>query len=171
VKTDAVDGERVAAEGNADTVPLTSLVEAVSDAESVDDGRERVDADGGPGGGPAAAVRRVKRELFPDRDFRFDEPVVKENLDDILLFLVALRDSDTHGKQLMEDLSWLFDARLSPGTVYPELHDLDGDDLLMVHEKVRTKEYKVADDEELRRQLRTAVRQHLALALVLSTAV
>jgi DNA-binding PadR family transcriptional regulator len=76
--------------------------------------------------------------------------------------LVALRDSDTHGKGLMEDLETVFDADLSPGTVYPRLHDLD-DDLLRVQELVRTKEYRIDDDEDARDRIEEAMRQHLAL--------
>jgi DNA-binding PadR family transcriptional regulator len=104
----------------------------------------------------------VTNTLFDD-PFAFDESVVKGNLDEILLMLVALRDSDTHGKGLMEDLETVFDADLSPGTVYPRLHDLDDDDLLRVQELVRTKEYRIDDDEDARDRIEEAMRQHLAL--------
>ena len=67
----------------------------------------------------------VLKTLLGGPEFRFDESIVKENLDVILLLLVANRSSGTHGKGLMGDLATIFDAHLSPGTVYPQLHDLE----------------------------------------------
>lgn len=101
--------------------------------------------------------------LFPDEPFAFEEDLVKGNLDEILILLVAMRETDTHGKGLMEDLSLLFDARLSPGTVYPQLHDLDEDGILEMYELVRTKEYRVDDLELAKERVHAAMRQHLAL--------
>lgn len=95
--------------------------------------------------------------------FEFDEAMVKQSLDELLLLLVALGDSDTHGKGLMEDLSTLFDADLSPGTVYPRLHELEEQELLQMHELVRTKEYRLEDEEQVRERIERAMRQHLAL--------
>lgn len=115
---------------------------------------------------PERVVAGAVRTLFPDGDFRFDEAVVKQNLAELLVLLVALRDGETHGKGLMGDISRLFDSQLSPGTVYPRLHELEEADVLLVHEMVRTKEYRISDDAEARRRLDRAMRQHLALGLV-----
>lgn len=109
----------------------------------------------------------VLDELFPDQQFRFDEKTVKDSLDELLLALVALRETDTHGKGLMEDLSRLFDTRLSPGTVYPKLHEMAEADHLEVHELVRTKEYRLDNTETARQEVENAMRQHLALGLFL----
>jgi hypothetical protein len=114
--------------------------------------------------GPREVLSVVMNTLFPDVDFRFDEDMVKQNLDEMLLLLVSLRSEGTHGKGLMDDLSRLFDARLSPGTVYPQLHELEDDGLLRMHEKVRTKEYHIGDDREVRARLEGSMYQHLALA-------
>jgi hypothetical protein len=131
--------------------------------EMVESGVVDSDADGDiPEHKSKAVLTSVTNTLFDD-PFAFDESVVKGNLDEILLMLVALRDSDTHGKGLMEDLETVFDADLSPGTVYPRLHDLDDDDLLRVQELVRTKEYRIDDDEDARDRIEEAMRQHLAL--------
>jgi hypothetical protein len=118
----------------------------------------------------AEVVESVTDQLFPERSFRFEEELVKNSLDELLLVLVALRDGETHGKGLMEDLSQLFDARLSPGTVYPRLHDLEDDDVLEMHELVRTKEYRIADHEETRARTESAMTQHLALGFVFYSA-
>jgi hypothetical protein len=112
----------------------------------------------------------VVETLFDGREFRFDESVVKENLNVLLLLLIAHRSSDTHGKGLMGDLATVFDARLSPGTVYPQLHDLEEEGLLEVQELVRTKEYLIDDEEALAERVTDAMEQHLALGLFLRAA-
>ncbi|NKE36662.1 PadR family transcriptional regulator [Natronococcus sp. JC468] len=109
-------------------------------------------------------------ERIPDalatEEVAFDESLVKGNLEELLLVLVSARGS-THGKELLADLSDLFDAQLSPGTVYPCLHDLEDRDVLEMHAKVRTKEYAVVDDEYVRATLERTMRQHLAFGLLL----
>ncbi|MUV86051.1 PadR family transcriptional regulator [Natronomonas sp. CBA1123] len=135
--------------------------------------RELTDADpvsGDAGNQSKEVVNAVTDQLFPGRRFRFDEELVKNSLDELLLVLVAMRDGDTHGKGLMEDLSQVFDARLSPGTVYPRLHELEADDLLEMHELVRTKEYRIDDDEDTRTRIEDAMQQHLALGFVFYSA-
>ncbi|MEF8808955.1 helix-turn-helix transcriptional regulator [Natronomonas sp.] len=120
--------------------------------------------------GSAAVVDGVTGQLFPEESFQFEEDLVKHSLEELLLVLVALRDAETHGKGLMDDLSTLFDARLSPGTVYPRLHDLEDEEVLEMHELVRTKEYRINDAETAREQIETAMQQHLALGFVFYSA-
>lgn len=115
-------------------------------------------------------VGGVTNHLFPRRSFHFQEELVKNSLDELLIVLVALRDGGTHGKGLMEDLSSLFDARLSPGTVYPRLHELEDDGILEMHELVRTKEYRIDDPEAARERIEAAMCQHLALGFVFYSA-
>lgn len=117
-----------------------------------------------------AVVDEVTERLFAERSFEFEEELVKHSLDELLLVLVALRDGETHGKGLMDDLAELFDARLSPGTVYPRLHELEEDDTLEMHELVRTKEYRIDDTEAARECIETEMRQHLALGFVFYSA-
>lgn len=142
-----------------DGASIEELYEELTDVES-------------PGSGEAAPDRSerlvdsVTEQLFSERSFQFDESLVKHSLDELLLVLVALREDGTHGKGLMEDLAELFDARLSPGTVYPRLHDLEDDDVLEMHELVRTKEYRIADPDETRARIEAAMSQHLALGFV-----
>ena len=109
-------------------------------------------------------------QLFPEQSFRFDDEIVKNSLDELLLVLIALRDEQTHGKELMNDLASVFDSRLSPGTVYPRLHELEEEGMLAVHELVRTKEYRINDPEATRMAIQAAMSQHIALGYVLFTA-
>ena len=115
-------------------------------------------------------LEEVLTALFQESNFRFEESIVKENLDEILLMLIAHRSSDTHGKSLMGDLATIFGTRLSPGTVYPQLHELEDDGLLRVQELVRTKEYQVDDEEELTERVTVAMKQHLVLGLFFQVA-
>jgi hypothetical protein len=124
----------------------------------------------GEASGSAAVVDGVTGQLFPEESFQFEENLVKHSLEELLLVLVALRDAETHGKGLMDDLSTLFDARLSPGTVYPRLHDLEDEEVLEMHELVRTKEYRIDDVEAARDRIETAMQQHLALGFVFYSA-
>ncbi|WP_178916884.1 helix-turn-helix transcriptional regulator [Natronomonas gomsonensis] len=105
-----------------------------------------------------------------DSGFSFGESYVKTSLDELLLALVGLRTSDTHGKQLLDDLASEFDTVLSPGTVYPRLHGLCDGDVLEQRELVKTKEYTLADEDAARGQVAEAARQHLALGMVFHAA-
>lgn len=92
---------------------------------------------------------------------------VRSDLDELLLALVAVREGGTHGKGLIEGLDDLFGAELSPGTVYPHLHDLADDGVLTTHELVRCKEYRMDDAAGASERVAAAARQHLALGLFL----
>jgi DNA-binding HxlR family transcriptional regulator len=115
---------------------------------------------------PAELVDDVADELSGDRTLDFEEALVTESLDEVLLVLVGLGEEGTHGKGLMSDLETVFGADLSPGVVYPRLHELEEEGLLEVQELVRTKEYRIADGERVRERIEGAMRQHLALAAV-----
>lgn len=112
-----------------------------------------------------AVLEDVTSTLFGQSGFQFRESVVKENLDEILLLLVAHRSSETNGKSLMSDLAAVFDTRLSPGTLYPQLHELEDEGLLKAQELVRTKEYRIDDEEALAERVTAAAEQHLTLGL------
>jgi len=148
--------------GETATITVESLL------RELDDDRPKVDATG-------ARPQRLLEEALGslasvDESFVFDEGIVKHSLDELLLVLVALHADGTHGKQLMDDLAQLFNARLSPGTVYPRLHDLEEEDTVQVHEMVRTKEYTIEDEVEAEARVRDAMNQHLAVGLFLQCA-
>ncbi|RQG94429.1 helix-turn-helix transcriptional regulator [Natrarchaeobius chitinivorans] len=123
--------------------------------------------------GSTDAVERELGELMsqvdgalPTDEVEFDEDIVKENVDEILLMLIALRDG-THGEQLISDLSSFFGTQLSPGTIYPSLHELNEDEVLSMHARVRTKEYSIANEDYARSTIEDAMVQHLAFGLLL----
>jgi DNA-binding PadR family transcriptional regulator len=115
-------------------------------------------------------VADVRAELPVDREFRFDEDLLKKSLDDLLLVLIALQDGGAHGKGLMGELASSFDVHLSPGTVYPRLHSLEEEGLLEVHELVQTKKYSIADEERVRRRVERTLQHHLAIGSVFHAA-
>jgi len=123
-----------------------------------------------PGTAVSEVVSEVESSLFGSDSFSFEEAHVKSSLDELLLSLVALRTADTHGKQLLDDLAQEFDTILSPGTVYPRLHDLCDGGVLEQRELVKTKEYTLDDAESARSSVAAAARQHLALGMVLRAA-
>jgi hypothetical protein len=146
-------------------IPIESLLRELEEFDRIDSDRDGGDPEWWDDSrdGPQEVLSVVMNTLFPDTDFGFEEDLVKQNLDATLLMLVSLRESGTHGKGLMDDLARLFDARLSPGTVYPRLHELEDEGLLRMVEKVRTKEYHVGDDRAVRARLERSMYQHLAL--------
>jgi DNA-binding PadR family transcriptional regulator len=115
-------------------------------------------------------VADVESSIAGRGGLAFGESYVKTSLDELLLSLVGLRDSDTHGKQLLDDLASEFDTVLSPGTVYPRLHGLCDSEVLEQRELVKTKEYTLADEDAARKQVAEAARQHLALGMVFHAA-
>lgn len=154
--------------------PTAQLGSAESD-QSITVSQLRAELDGtgqseAPGTAISEVVDEVEASLFGTDGFSFEETHVKSSLDELLLSLVALRSSDTHGKQLLDDLAQEFDTILSPGTVYPRLHDLCDEDVLEQRELVKTKEYTLDDAAEAQSDIAEAARQHLALGMVLRAA-
>jgi hypothetical protein len=100
-------------------------------------------------------------------DISLEEDLLKSGLDDLLLGMIAARDGAC-GKTLRSDL-FAIGYDISPGTLYPHLHDLESDGVLTMHEGVKTKEFRLADPDEVRDHLRFRVRNLLALAIALET--
>jgi len=123
-----------------------------------------------PAAETAAILEETAETLHGGGSLHVDDGLVKETLPELLLLLVGLRTDDAHGKGVMQDLNRFFGTQLSPGTVYPTLHELDEEGLLEMRELVQTKEYFVDDDEVVRKRLRGAMTQHLALGAVFQRA-
>lgn len=125
---------------------------------------------GAPAEDPAAETADLLAEtaerLHGGDRLHVDDGLVKQSLDELLVMLVAFRTTDAHGKGIMGDLNRFFDTTLSPGTVYPALHDLEEDGILQVHELVQTKEYSVGDEAAARQRLGEAMQQHLAMGVL-----
>jgi len=102
-----------------------------------------------------------------DGETAVDDGLVTQSLEEILLATIAVADGGTHGTGLMEELETQFGAELSPGTVYPRLHELEADGTLQMHELVQTKQYGIADDAAARERIATSAYQHLAVGLFL----
>lgn len=119
---------------------------------------------------PAKLAGDVADELSEGRRLDFEEALVKESLDEVLLVLVGLGEEGTHGKGLMSDLETVFGADLSPGVVYPRLHELEEEGLLEVQELVRTKEYRIADGPAVQRRIEATLKHHFALGAVFESA-
>ena len=123
-----------------------------------------------PAAETAALVAETASELYDEEPLDVDDGLVKESLPELFVLLVGLRESDAHGKGVMKDINRFFETRLSPGTVYPILHELDEEGVLEMRELVQTKEYSVGDETAARERLKTAMRQHLALGVVFERA-
>ncbi|RQH03318.1 helix-turn-helix transcriptional regulator [Natrarchaeobius oligotrophus] len=153
-----------------DAITTESVLEELSRAATEDA------SESGSLGETDGSVEAVERELgelidqvtetLPTDEVEFDEEIVKENLEEVLLMLIALRE-ETHGEELISDLTRFFDTTLSPGTIYPSLHELKADDVLSMHAKVRTKEYSIADEEYVASTIEQSMIQHLAFGLLL----
>jgi hypothetical protein len=146
-------------DGNASGVTLTQLQNELHSDHSTDDGIRRA-----PDQGAEAILNRVRTQL-DSPGYQFDEAAVKSTLAELLVALVDCCDQDTNGKRLMDDLATVFDTRLSPGTVYPQLHSLEDLGLLRSQELVRTKEYQIADTDVAYSLIETAMLRHQVLGL------
>lgn len=151
---------QIGADGSEDSITVSQLRAELNGTGQADD----------PGTAVSEVVSDVEASLFGDDAFSFEETHVKSSLDELLLSLVALRSADTHGKQLLDDLAQEFDTILSPGTVYPRLHELCDEAILEQRELVKTKEYTLDDATAAETSVAAAARQHLALGMVLRAA-
>jgi DNA-binding PadR family transcriptional regulator len=133
-------------------------------SELRDGSRVRADAD--PAARSEAVFEDTSGAVYGDDPVSIDDGLVKQSLTELLVLLVTLRTSDTHGKEIMGDINRFFGTQLSPGTVYPTLHDLADEGLLEMRDLVQTKEYVVDDHEAARRLMEETMRQHLALGLL-----
>lgn len=124
--------------------------------------------DSSPDGIPETVMSEVADTIGTEP--AFDEELVTHQLDELLLALVGLCDSETHGTGLMEATERAFGVQPSPGTVYPRLHEFEAEDVLTCHELVQTKQYSIADEDAVEDYLRDAMYQHLAIGLFLDAA-
>ena len=155
------------------TFNTESALEELSRAAPADQSSESYDRSPDRTARSAEDVERELEELLesvidalPVGEVAFDDALVKENLDELLLMLIALHE-ETHGDELLTDLECVFDAQLSPGTVYPRLHELEDHGVLSMHAKVRTKEYSIDDADYVRDTVEGTMMQHLAFGMLL----
>lgn len=96
---------------------------------------------------------------------------VKDSLQELLIAFVAVSETDTHGKRLMNDLSNALGTNVSPGTMYPELHGLNEEGIFEQYELVRRKVYEIGDEQSAKEQLLESVQAHFLIAQILYAAV
>lgn len=149
---------------------LSRLFAEIQDERESEPGEFGQFDDGAADRRPEELREVVLDALAADEAFRFDDGVVKQSLEELLVVLVAMRSEGANGKALMADLAAVFDSQLSPGTVYPALHELGSDGVLEMFELVRSKEYRVDDREQAAAMVDDAARQHLALGAFLHAA-
>lgn len=94
-----------------------------------------------------------------------NDQLVKAYLDEVLMVLIAARGGAC-GQELIQDL-YRLGCGLSPGTVYPHLHDLADEDILEMHEQCRTKQFTIRNHDEVEQLIRDTFRDLEALSAVL----
>ena len=142
---------------------LESLVKDLNESRSP--------STGDPAARTESLVEETTQTMFDGSGPDIDDGLIKQSLPELLVVLVGLRSNETHGKGIMEDLSRFFNAKLSPGTVYPTLHDLEEEGVLEMRELIQTKEYEIDDADAAREALQGAMGQHLALGLLFQRAI
>lgn len=126
---DNKDGSCPASDSPEQEISLTNLVEA-----SATFGSENED--------PHAGIedKLIGAVSLNDR-------LVKEYLDEVLLVLISAREGAC-GQDLIQDL-YRLGCGLSQGTIYPHLHELSDNGVLDMHEQRRTKQFEIADHDEV----------------------
>lgn len=89
---------------------------------------------------------------------------------DELIIAILFRCEEANGMDIIREFTHLFGVQFSPGTVYPHLHSLEEEGVLERRERVRTKEYRIDDEQAARENLASAVSQLSCLGTFLSTA-
>jgi len=139
--------------------------------EKLQTGGQNEDAADDPAAPTATLLSETAEAVHGGDELHVEDGLIKESLPELLLLLVGFRTNDAHGKGVMNDLNRFFGTQISPGTVYPTLHELEEEGLLEVRELVQTKEYFIDDEEAVREHLRDAMTQHLAMGFIFRRAI
>ena len=75
-----------------------------------------------------------------------DRSFVSEYLDELII-AILFRCDEANGMDIIREFTHRFGVQFSPGTVYPHLHSLEEEGVLVCQERVRTKEYRIDDPE------------------------
>ncbi len=112
----------------------TLLSEFTDRVEQQFEQAEESGAAGGRSGGPPAG------SVHLDRSF------VSEYLDELII-AILFRCDEANGMDIIREFTHRFGVQFSPGTVYPHLHSLEEEGILVCRESVQTKEYSIDDPE------------------------
>jgi hypothetical protein len=111
----------------------------------------------GAGGQPAGSVQL-------DRSF------VSEYLDELII-AILFRCDEANGMDIIREFTHRFGVQFSPGTVYPHLHSLEDEGILVCRESVQTKEYSIDDPEAAAAYLDSVLSQLSCLEQFMSATV
>jgi hypothetical protein len=156
--------------GEQSPVETTARVEKLLAACRQSAAEQRSDS---PSGGDTVPLVRLRDRAVGALDTRrvhFDAGIVKQNLDDIALMAAVLGPEGVYGKELLEAMTRAFGHPLSPGTVYPVLHELNDDELFQQDQSGKSKSYTVLDEAAVAPRLQDAASQHLVLGTMLERA-
>lgn len=116
------------------------------------------------------AVSAAEAALFGTDSIDYSDASVKSTTEALLLAFISLRESNTHGQQLIEDVDEQFGTKLDQGRTYRVLHKLLESGRLERCELVQTKAYSLDDTKIVRADIEAAVRQHFAFGWVFQAA-
>jgi hypothetical protein len=134
----------------------TLLSEFTGRVEQQSEQPERSD-ETGAGGQPAGSVHL-------DRSF------VSEYLDELII-AILFRCDEANGMDIIREFTHRFGVQFSPGTVYPHLHSLEEEGILVCRESVQTKEYSIDDPEAAAAYLDSVLSQLSCLEQFMSATV
>lgn len=114
----------------------------------------------------SADYEKLFKQVGSVDNIDYDDKIVKTVLDEVILMLILSRNM-ANGQEIISDIHKTFNTQLSPGTVYPVLHNLADDDILEKKDFVRTKEYEVKDRSDVAGELNRKATQMLMVGLVM----
>ncbi len=101
-------------------------------------------------------IGSLMKELFEGNSFK--NSIKNWCLEETLILLIDIKNGAS-GKELMSLLNETFLMDLSSSIVYPKLHDLEERGILEVYEHIRTKEYKIKDEEKAKKLVQDKIMQ------------
>lgn len=95
---------------------------------------------------------------LPAGAVHLDRSFVSEYLDELII-AILFRCDEANGMDIIREFTHRFGVQLSPGTVYPHLHSLEAEGVLLCQERVQTKEYSIDDSEAAAAYLHSVLSQ------------
>ena len=106
----------------------------------------------------------------PTGGVNLDRSFVSEYLDELII-AILFRCDEANGMDIIREFTHRFGVQFSPGTVYPHLHSLEEEGVLVCRESVQTKEYRIDDPEAAAAYLDSVLSQLSCLEQFVSTTV
>ncbi|ERH09216.1 MAG: transcriptional regulator PadR-like family [halophilic archaeon J07HX64] len=106
----------------------------------------------------------------PAGGVHLDRSFVSEYLDELII-AILFRCDEANGMDIIREFTHRFGVQFSPGTVYPHLHSLEDEGILICRERVQTKEYSIDDPEAAAAYLGSVLSQLSCLEQFMSATV